>query len=375
MAPYKFTNLDFSPLPKGRPKRLYGVMTLVPVALGGGFLAPYLLPQSPIVGYVALASYLYLGFATWKITQLVQAWNERKLQLQRFAEVNNLVYFPLVPTESRPGSIFTHGHSRRFGGALGGKLSGFSFLFYPYSYVVGSGKHQRKYDAMVMEITLPRILPHLVIDSLVEGGNGLESTLPITFDKSQRMQLEGDFYKYFNVYAPDSYSISALTIIAPDVMLTLLQHASLCDIEVVGNKLYFYWPEMAYTRADYKNAFSTVENILDKIGDKLVQGNIFKNDSQAALHATPQGRGARLQLGGGSFVFAVSAIVSYFAFIIFFPVGPWKTLLMSNIELVVVLLVVIISIIKYFRRQSLRRELARTYNVSWDTDNFGKRNF
>ncbi len=67
----------------------------------------------------------------------------------------------------------------------------------------------------------------MIIDSLVEEGNGNSSTLPIIFDRSQRLVLEGDFYKYFMLYAPDTYGITALTIIAPDAMEILMRHATL----------------------------------------------------------------------------------------------------------------------------------------------------
>ncbi len=137
-----------------------------------------------------------------------------------------------------------------------------------------------------MEITLPRVLPHMVIDSLVENGNGSMSTLPIEFDQSQKIELEGDFHNYFSLYAPDKYGISALTIIAPDA------------IEIIDNKLYFYWPKVANEKQDYEQIFQAVGEVLSEIGMKLSRGDIFADASQAKVHAQANGQGVRLKKSG-----------------------------------------------------------------------------
>src|SRR5690606_5391781 len=93
---------------------------------------------------------------------------------------------------------------------------------------------------MVAAIELPHHMPHMVIDSLVEDTD--ISVLPVRFARSQKIDLEGDFYKYFAVYAPDRRELDALIVLAPDVMLTLLEQGAKGDIEFIDKRLYVYLP-------------------------------------------------------------------------------------------------------------------------------------
>ncbi|EYT52752.1 hypothetical protein H490_0112080 [Leucobacter sp. UCD-THU] len=83
----------------------------------------------------------------------------------------------------------------------------------------------------VLEMPLPRVLPHLMIDSRRNGR--LRSFLPGV----QRLSLEGDFDRYFAVYAPEGYARDALELLTPDVMVCLLDHGRRWDIEVVEDRL------------------------------------------------------------------------------------------------------------------------------------------
>jgi hypothetical protein len=157
---------------------------------------------------------------------------------------------------------------------------------------------------MVFEIKLPRVLPQFVIDSQIEA------VLPILFDKSQKIELEGDFHKYFDLYAPDTYGVSALTLLAPDVMEVLLEYAARCDIEVVQDKLLFYWGLTDLNRQQYEQAFITANAVVKKLGDKLTKADIFSTTAQAKVHANPIGSGVRLKRSKVS-ILVILGIVLY----------------------------------------------------------------
>lgn len=247
----------------------------------------------------------------------------RQQVLQNFAKTNNLMFNTFYSLTAEHGSLFTHGHSQRGNNALIGKLGELPYALYHYAYITGSGKHQTSHDLTVMAFTLPRVLPHMVIDSLVEPGASSSSALPITFNSSQRLTLEGDFSEYFALYAPEKYSISALSIIAPDVMMTLMEHAALCDIEIIGNKLYFYWPITADSKESYEKIYATAEAILEEIEHKLSSADIYATQEHAQIHssANPQG-GVRLKqtLWLSTTVLCVLGFVLY---ILLFTVGPY----------------------------------------------------
>lgn len=205
--------------------------------------------------------------------------------LQLFAEQNGFSYSPSsTDVSSEPGSIFKHGDTKIKKHILSGYLSSLPFSMYTYVYTWGSGRMQNTYEIAIFELTLPHKLPHMVFDSLTEPGIYSSSTLPIIFDRAQRIDLEGDFSRYFALYAPDKYGVSALTVLAPDAMQAIVRHATQCDIEIVNNKLYFYWPGMEYSEQAIEEKLQTVQGVLSEIGKKLVSGNLFAHDSHKQLH-------------------------------------------------------------------------------------------
>lgn len=209
--------------------------------------------------------------------------------LRAFAAANGMSYLAGSKEIDTVGSLFGIGDTRSRGHILAGSLEGLPFMSYEYFYYTGSGKNRTQHDAMVVEFTLPRVLPQFVIDSQ------LEDVIPVSFDKSQKIELEGDFHKYFDLYAPDTYGVSALTLLAPDTMEVLMEHAALCDIEVVQNKLFFYWPVPAGSRGQYEKLFGTARAVLQKLGSKLTKDDIYGTQSQAQIHAQPNSQGVRLK--------------------------------------------------------------------------------
>ncbi|MBC7708259.1 hypothetical protein H7Y63_03480 [Polaromonas sp.] len=215
--------------------------------------------------------------------------------LAQFASANNFKYVSRKDLKGfRSGTLFEHGHSKRFRNIMSGTYQELPFELSNYEYMVGNGNDQQLYLARVMEFTLPRSMPHMVIDSLIEQDDYHRSTLPIEFDSSQRIALEGDFSRYFHLYAPDTYGVTALTILAPDAMMTLLKSAALCDMEIKDNKLYFYWPGKADTIEEYKTVFDTSAAVLSEISEKLTRSDIFATPNQAVIHSQP-GQGVGLK--------------------------------------------------------------------------------
>lgn len=89
----------------------------------------------------------------------------------------------------------------------------------------------------IIQIPLPRQLPHIVFDSKRMRGRQMH----FSFDKDQRISLEGNFDTYFDTYFPAHYEIDLLSIITPEVMQALIA-AGEFDIEVYNNQLKLYTP-------------------------------------------------------------------------------------------------------------------------------------
>jgi hypothetical protein len=131
--------------------------------------------------------------------------------------------------------------------------------------------------------------------------------LPIFFDASQRITFEGDFSKYFAVYSPKTYEQSAVNVLAPDIMETLLKHAARCDIEIIDNYLYFYWPNHLSSPQDVQKIFATACEIMNELQNKLTRSDIYGSLEQKALHE--KGRGVKLRRGVVKGAVAVIVVV------------------------------------------------------------------
>ncbi len=292
----KQSNIDYSPLKElniNKSDNILVMAIILIVSVFGiivvGAFAQLNLSVLAIIGFLAV-----VGLA---IYQSYQQAKKNKQILINFAQANNWQYTDHALAVNGPGTVFSIGHSKVARYIISGSSHELPFSTYAFSYTVGSGKNQRSYDLQVFELTLPRKLPHMVIDSLVESGNGSSSTLPIEFAESQKIELEGDFSKYFSLYAPDNYGITALTVLAPDAMEILMKYAAKCDIEIIENKLFFYWPDTATSQKAYEDIFNSVEQILAKTLDKLTTSDIYATDKQSSLHATATATGARLKVG------------------------------------------------------------------------------
>lgn len=214
--------------------------------------------------------------------------------LAKFAKDNRFEFTKSSKPIDEPGTIYSHGHYRHETRILSGQFASLPMRLSDYNYTIGSGNASAEFNVRVMRLTLPRKLPHMVIDCLIDT-QGPRSALPIIFDSSQKLHLEGDFYKYFTLYAPDKYAVNALTIIAPDAMEALMKMKALCDIEIIEDKIYFYWP-----RADiekYKDIFTTVETVMNEIGRKLAKRDISTKISQKQIHTTPTIESVTLKKG------------------------------------------------------------------------------
>lgn len=107
-----------------------------------------------------------------------------------------------------------------------------------YIYKEFYGKEEKIYRYGYIAIKLDRMLPNLIIDS--KSNNNFFSSLQTIFKSNQKLTLEGDFNKYFDVYAPQNYHQDALYVLTPDVMNTLVTNSPNLDIELVDDYLYIY---------------------------------------------------------------------------------------------------------------------------------------
>lgn len=139
------------------------------------------------------------------------------------------------------------------------------------------GKNDPKGPALAfryLQLRLPRPVPHLMIDAL---GNGrLRNTLPGTL----RVSLEGDFDRYFAVYAPDGYQRDARELLTPDVMASLIDRGRHWDIEVVEDRMIVVSNKVR-ARSD-RAEITALLRFADLVGAELAHQVVTYSDPRAS---------------------------------------------------------------------------------------------
>ena len=353
----KYQELRFEPL---KNMRLYSLNVK---ALGtvvffefvifiiGAFNAPYeFLRNWLLVGVL-------IGYVVYEFKRYTAQTTINNQSQSDFATQNGFSYTSKLKTIPTDGTLFDHGHTKKLLHVISGSYNDMPFRAYSYHYETGSGKSRTSHDAMIFEYTLPRVLPQFVIDSQ------LENVIPINFEASQKIELEGDFHKYFDLYAPDAYGVTALTIMAPDAMEAVMHNAAMCDIEVVQNKLYFYWATPAHTKEQYEKIFSTVQAVTDEIGDSLRHKDIYASNDQKRVHAMPYAAGERLKKPRiGWIVGGAIAAVFLLQFMEFIPGLREVGIIGYALFWVMIIGAIIVSTVK---QQSLRREYLSRYSKDY----------
>lgn len=228
---------------------------------------------------------------------------ERMLRLDRFARANGMSYLPAIGSQALPGMIFGLGSSRIASDVVRGERPRF-VEFANYRYTTGSGKNKTTHRWGYVAVKLDVPLPHIVLDAT--GNNAIfGSNLPATFDRDQRLSLEGDFDRYFALYCPEGYESDALYLFTPDIMARFIDNAAALDVEIVDDWLFLY----------AKRDFSTLDpatwawlfSVVGALLDKFAQWSRWRDErlrAQAAMTdaATPPPSGAGVTSGAASAV-------------------------------------------------------------------------
>lgn len=111
------------------------------------------------------------------------------------------------------------------------KLHNFSYTYYFGDFIDRyGGRH--KFNGL--DILLPKKFPHIYIDA--HNGEWANDQ-QFRIDRQNRLSLEGDFDKSYQVFAPKKYKTLALSILTPDVMIALRDSPHTFDIEYIGRHL------------------------------------------------------------------------------------------------------------------------------------------
>ncbi|GAB3603277.1 hypothetical protein [Microbacterium aureliae] len=296
----------------GRAPASNPVGIIIVVIVGGFVLTMFGSVFASIAGSMAMTSdggglgslfalfpfVLAVGILSIVVTLVVRGLHgtaERRYRLDRFARANAMSYVPGVSSPRLPGMIFGIGNSRRSSDLVRGDRPRF-VEFGNYQYETGSGKNRTTHKWGYVAVKLDVPLPHIVLDAT--GNNGLfGSNLPTTFQKDQRLSLEGDFDRYFALYCPAGYERDALYLFTPDIMARFIDNAAALDVEIVDDWLFLY-AKRDFSTLDPRTwawLFSVVGALLDKLAQwARWRDERLRADAVRPVSATAGAAGAAL---------------------------------------------------------------------------------
>ncbi|MFD4957687.1 hypothetical protein [Microbacterium sp. NPDC058389] len=276
---------------------VFGSVALTLIAAVFGAIAAAMAGTGEAAGWGVLAAFLPLlfigGITTIVVVvavRMARGGGERMYRLDRFARANGMSYVPRFDDPGLPGMIFSLGSSRYATDLVRGDKPRF-VEFGNHQYTTGSGKNKTTHNWGYVAVKLDVPLPNIVLDA-TSNNSLFGSNLPAAFDKDQRLSLEGDFDRYFDLYCPAGYETDALYLFTPDIMARFIDHAAALDVEIVDDWLFLYARREFSTLdpATWAWLFSVVGALLDK----FAQWARWRDDRLASLppslpDAVPQG--------------------------------------------------------------------------------------
>jgi len=186
--------------------------------------------QSPVVGLIPIiAFWLYL-----------QSAYEGSL-FKAFAKANGYNFRQSGDIGNQTGLLFSIGDNRGASEIVSGNYRQWDFLLFKYDYSSGIGQNRGISTHTVMAVNFHTTLPAFVLrrphklQLLEEEGESLTKS-----GYTEKVKLEGDFDKHFEVYIPPNSQVAALSILTPDVMQTLIA-LDKYEIEMtINGVLYIY---------------------------------------------------------------------------------------------------------------------------------------
>jgi hypothetical protein len=220
------------------------------------FLIPTLMP-------------VFLGLLLFVLREIQLIKYKKCICLSEFANINGLKYVEKPVYKKYPGLIFNIGHDSAASDMLIKESALVSYEIANYCYTEGSGDDSSYTKLSYIMIKLGHKLPHMVLDSKNNNFNVFGKSLtnlPVSMKNGQKMSLEGDFDKYFTLYAPKNYKRDALYIFTPDLMAAFIDKSGQYDAEVIDDMLFIYSnkPLDVFNIDIMKGIF----NIINIIGEK-----------------------------------------------------------------------------------------------------------
>ncbi len=188
---------------------------------------------------------------------------KRIAALERFAKRNKLTFEPIPDTGFEIKGSYKKGNiSNIISGSL--PKSKNYFLFCEQQETRGSGKNSTTYHRTIVRVDIPESKIQLIVNSQINRDEASGGNLA-RYRNSQKYEAEGDFSKYFDIYIPKGGETEALTFLAPDVLVFILDNFADYDVEIVGKYLFLYSYKDDLDIRTYQSLLNNVDGLVHEL--------------------------------------------------------------------------------------------------------------
>lgn len=277
-----------------------GTLGIVTLSVIGVFLFFGLVIWMSLIGLRSEVPYVVIfavmGIMVWIFFQM----NKKKRNaIAEFAVRNGIT--PVLRQDAEallPPSLRDQGTYRVLSNSYQLNFDGKPVDIFDYSYQEIS-RTRGSYLYGVAIIQTEKSYPHIYLDGKANGGNGV-------YKSWQKLSLEGDFNKYFDLYAEKDMQIETLSFLTPDVMAQFIDNAQNYDIEAYGNTVAIIAKGTLYNKKE-------MDGLLRCLDALMLELTVARTISAPALATSTnalQRRKISPYLLGGLLLFAVLFILS-----------------------------------------------------------------
>jgi|GEM_PF-1747544 hypothetical protein len=229
-----------------------------------------------VMNSVSMQTALQIGLAPFIIAPILWGTLKGRIEdafMEQFAAINNFSFQKTGLPDKLDGFMFSLGHNQSSRDLVSGSFNNLPLSLFNYIYVVGYGRGSHAYSYTVFRLDYPSPLPPIFLkvrDSFFSlGGHEFGGAGLIVSDQShdpEKIQLEGDFNKFFILRTKKGFETETLEVFAPDFMEKMKNDWKDLCLEFVGNHVYIYAYHEISTKVELDNMYSLAQYLIDKIG-------------------------------------------------------------------------------------------------------------
>ncbi len=194
---------------------------------------------------------------------------------EQFALANNFSFQKKGLPLDFNGSLCFVGHSQIGRDLVSGEFQDIPFALLNYQYTVGSGKNSHTYIYTAFRLDFPSSLPPIFLKPkyCYFGGSMFGN---ISDEAKQKLNLEGNFNDYFDLWTKHDYEIETLQLFTPDFMQKIQDTWNKFSIEFKDNQIYVYHGHMITKDEELESMYQLIQYLVNKITlfAKAVKGDI-----------------------------------------------------------------------------------------------------